>query len=469
MRALTWLRKRLPIRLSFSFLRSLNAKAALVILCLIGSTIIFSFWITITIMNQQVRESIVRRAEALSRSIASAAGYHLILKDILALDNMVYKVKMANPDINSIAIISPDQEVVVHSDPEKVGTRLNEDVSVAPDKLSNPLLNQETNNQTNNQVADRFLVVENPITFLEKDLGRVQLEIGWSGLQRAQTEAKRRVIPLFALVMFLGLASSLVFSRKLTKPVRELARGVEEMKHQGKVQPLRVYSRDELGQLTRSFNEMTALLSAQQEKLSAYTKELEEAYLATVRVLAAAVEARDEYTLGHSTRVAQLATSLAKEAGLSKEEIESIEVACLFHDVGKIKIPDAILHKRGRLDAEEIREMKRHPEYGAEILSKAPCLYKYIPAVRHHHEWYNGNGYPDRLSGDNIPLAAAIISLADSFDAMTSDRPYRRALSPQEALEAIVQNSGRQFHPEFVRLFLKMWERGKSEAGLEIK
>ncbi|MGB9892827.1 MAG: HD-GYP domain-containing protein, partial [Candidatus Saccharicenans sp.] len=108
----------------------------------------------------------------------------------------------------------------------------------------------------------------------------------------------------------------------------------------------------------------------------------------------------------------------------------------------------------------------RHPEYGAEILSKAPCLYKYIPAVRHHHEWYNGTGYPDGLSRAAIPVAAAIISLADAFDAMTSDRPYRKALSQEEALKIIARNSGSQFNPELVALFLKIMEKRQSSTLL---
>ena len=155
--------------------------------------------------------------------------------------------------------------------------------------------------------------------------------------------------------------------------------------------------------MTNSFNEMSALITTQKEKLGQYAHELEEAYVSTIRVLAAAIEARDGYTLGHSTRVAELAVELARELGLSAEKVEEIEIACLFHDVGKIKIPDSILHKTGRLDHAQFREMKRHPEYGAEILSKARSLFKYIPAVRHHHEWYDGSGYPDGLEAGTDP------------------------------------------------------------------
>ncbi len=179
-------------------------------------------------------------------------------------------------------------------------------------------------------------------------------------------------------------------------------------------------------------------------------------------MLSAAIDARDHYTLGHSTRVSQLSIRLGREIGLAEKENEEIEIACLFHDVGKIKMPDSILHKKGVLTPTEKREMMRHPEHGAEILSKAPSLCKFIPAVRHHHEWYNGTGYPDGLSGDKIPLHAAIISLADAFDAMTSDRPYRRALTTDEALDKIVEFSGRQFNPDLVKSFLNLTKTEKN-------
>jgi putative nucleotidyltransferase with HDIG domain len=435
--------------------RSLNAKFSVFVLALLSASVISSYFVTIQTINRQVKDSIVKRAESLSRSIASAAGYHLILKDLLALDNMVYKIKTVNPDITSIAIIGVNEEIIVNTQAEKAGERLENETS-GPKIESLPGGGVMSGLD---QKSSKTLIIESPVLFLDKNLGRVRLEVDWSVLHLAQSNARRQIVPFFALILFLGLALSFIFSRQMTRPVRELARGVEEMKRQGKSQQLRVYSSDELGRLTTSFNEMANLLTDQQEKLAASARELEEAYVSTVKILAAAIEARDRYTLGHSTRVAELAVALAKEAGLKREEVDLIEIACLFHDVGKIRIPDSILHKRGRLETEEIKEMQKHPEYGAEILSKAPCLYKYIPAVRHHHEWYNGNGYPDGLSREEIPVAAAIISLADAFDAMTSDRPYRKALSVEEARLAILKNSGRQFHPELAKLMIKIIEQ----------
>ena len=422
---------------AFRPLNDIRAKVTLYVLLLLASTVCVSYVITTRILNDHVKGEIVKRAESLSRSIASSAGYNLILKDLLALDNMVFKIKESNPDITSIAILGPDRTTIVHSETGRAGSKLAPAAGLA-------------------STGDAPFVVESRIVFMEKDLGSVLLDVDWSVLEAAQTQARGKILPVFAGILILGVASSIWVSSRLTRPVKELTTGVEELKRGLRSKPLRVYSEDELGRLTASFNEMTELITGQREKLGQYAHELEEAYIATVRVLGAAIEARDLYTLGHSTRVAEYAVGLARELGLEAEKVEEIEIACLFHDVGKIKIPDAILHKTGRLDPSEFKEMRRHPEYGAQILSKARSLYKYMPAVRYHHEWYDGSGYPDGLSRDSIPDEAAIISLADAYDAMTSDRPYREALTRERALDIIRESAGKQFHPEFARVFLEL-------------
>jgi putative nucleotidyltransferase with HDIG domain len=178
-----------------------------------------------------------------------------------------------------------------------------------------------------------------------------------------------------------------------------------------------------------------------------------------VKVLAAAIDARDPYTHGHSTRVSQFSLQLGREIGLNDAEVDELEVSCLFHDIGKIKTPDSILRKRDKLNVWEFKEMMRHTEYGADILNKAPSLRKYIPAARHHHEWFNGMGYPDGLKGDAIPLFAAIIAITDTYDAMTSSRPYRSAISELETLEELRSCSGTQFNPDLVKVFIKLMDK----------
>jgi putative nucleotidyltransferase with HDIG domain len=203
---------------------------------------------------------------------------------------------------------------------------------------------------------------------------------------------------------------------------------------------------------------MSELITAQKNELIKYTQELEEAYISILRVLAVAIDARDPYTLGHSTRVAANALMIGEEIGLSRKDLEELEIASLFHDVGKLKTPDTILFKSKSLDITEYKEMKQHPNDGAEILRKVKSLHKYIAPVKHHHEFFNGEGYPDRLNGNNIPLFAAIIAIADTFDAITSTRPYKMALSKEEALKVLTIQAGKQFHPDLVNAFLKRME-----------
>lgn len=183
-------------------------------------------------------------------------------------------------------------------------------------------------------------------------------------------------------------------------------------------------------------------------------------FLATVRVLAATVDARDHYTRQHSENVSALARRIALEMGLSQEETADIAMAGLLHDIGKIGIPDAILTKKGPLDVAERQLMMSHAEVGAGIVMQAEPLMHLAPLVRHHHEWYDGNGYPDGLKGEQIPLGAAIIAVADAYDTMTSDRPYRPGVKPEVAATEIQRCAGTQFHPDVAAAVLRLLERG---------
>jgi len=196
------------------------------------------------------------------------------------------------------------------------------------------------------------------------------------------------------------------------------------------------------------------------KQLDGKNTELRTAYIQTIRALAEAIDAKDAYTRGHSERVAVYASRIAREMNLPKELIERVYFAGLLHDVGKIGIPDAIITKPDRLNEEEYEEIKRHPEIGAKILEPVEFLRSVVPCVRHHHEWYDGcqNGYPDRLAGDQIPLPSRVIVVADTVEAMTSDRPYRKALPIDAVVKEMHKYSGTQFDPVVVDAFLKLLE-----------
>jgi HD-GYP domain-containing protein (c-di-GMP phosphodiesterase class II) len=182
--------------------------------------------------------------------------------------------------------------------------------------------------------------------------------------------------------------------------------------------------------------------------------EIRDMFTQTVRSLAGAIDAKDPFTAGHSERVQLIAKDLGEELRCSDSELEALEWGGLLHDVGKIGIPDAILLKTGALDKEERMVMNAHPVKGEEILRPVAKLAPELPIIRHHHEWFNGSGYPDRLVGAQIPRLARIMHVADSYEAMTAARPYRLTpLTQQQALDELHKFSGIQFDPEVVAAF----------------
>ena len=183
-------------------------------------------------------------------------------------------------------------------------------------------------------------------------------------------------------------------------------------------------------------------------------------YLSTIRAFAHAVEAKDEYTHGHSENVMKYTVALGKRMGISEQELEHIKYAGLLHDIGKIGIRESILNKPGKLSDEEYGEIKKHPELGARILSNIPFLSPLGALVQHHHEFYNGKGYPFGLAGEEIPIGARMLSVSDTYEAMTSDRPYRKAMPQETAFKILREERGKQFDPAIVDVFLEVMKGG---------
>jgi len=190
---------------------------------------------------------------------------------------------------------------------------------------------------------------------------------------------------------------------------------------------------------------------------------LHESYLSIIRALVSALELKDSHTRGHSESVTRYAVALAKKLKLSPQEIESIEVAAILHDIGKIGIQESILNKPGKLNDEEWKEMKRHPEFSYKILKEVNFPWEIKPVIYAHHERYNGKGYPARLKGEKIPLGARILAVADTFAAMTSDRAYRKGLSKEMAIEELKRVAGTQLDPELVKVFVEMLMSGEKK------
>jgi putative nucleotidyltransferase with HDIG domain len=189
--------------------------------------------------------------------------------------------------------------------------------------------------------------------------------------------------------------------------------------------------------------------------------DLKKSFTDTVRIIANAVEARDPYTAGHTNRVTHVALETAKELGWSQEQIETLEVGALLHDVGKIGVRDLVLRKPGMLTEDEYAEMKRHPIVGAQMLEGVGALRPMLPYILYHQERYDGKGYPFGLAGKEIPMEGRLLAVVDTFDAMTSDRPYRKGLAIETAIAEIKRNRGTQFDPDVVDALLRVHAHGR--------
>ena len=213
--------------------------------------------------------------------------------------------------------------------------------------------------------------------------------------------------------------------------------------------------------LLKSFSEQVAVAI---NNAHLYQK-IRDSYFEIVKALAQAIEAKDPYTHGHSERVMQYSLMIAQKFGLSKEEKDSLRYAAILHDIGKIGVRGIILNNPNGLTTEEYGEVKRHPIIGENIISPIELLQPIRPLIRHHHEWYNGKGYPDGLSKEDIPLGARILAVVDAYDAMKSNRPYRKALTEKTAIQELKQGSGSQFDSTIVEVFLEILKQNLSGDG----
>jgi putative nucleotidyltransferase with HDIG domain len=214
--------------------------------------------------------------------------------------------------------------------------------------------------------------------------------------------------------------------------------------------------------------EQMRLINQINSELKESKEELEKAYLESIQTLRYTVEAKDKYTRGHSDRVSAYSVLIGKHMGLPESDLKILEIGGLFHDIGKIGVPDSILLKEDKLSDDEYNEIKNHPSIGKHILSNATIFQEIIPIVYHHHEKYNGTGYPGKIAGEEIPLFARIAAIADTFDAMTSKRSYRNALPLEVVREEIEKYSGTQFDPEIAKVFIDILDNHYDEI-LEIQ
>jgi len=294
-------------------------------------------------------------------------------------------------------------------------------------------------------------------TMRGSQLGFLAVQARADGLVSSLNQVRLILTLLFAAAALLTLLVGLATASLLTRPVDLLVRSMRIVSKGDLQHRARVASNDEIGYLARSFNEMTASLEQK-------TAALEETAFASMEALARTIDARDPSTFGHSARVAAISAEIADAMRLPDKDREALRRAALLHDIGKIGIEDKVLRKPGPLNAAEADDMREHPRIGYDMLKGLPFLKPSLPGILYHHERWDGAGYPTGLGGTAIPLPVRILSVADVFDALTSDRPYREGLSFEAASAAIRMEAGLQFDPDVVTAFLR--RRSAIEASL---
>lgn len=287
-------------------------------------------------------------------------------------------------------------------------------------------------------------------------------EVGWGVVieqlrdeaYRSLVEMRRQTVIWVVVGGVLAVAIGGTFAQRISRPIRVFAEkslAIAKGDFKGRID---LKAGNEIGQLADTFNYMT-------ERLDLYDRNMRDLFISSIKALSAAIDAKDPYTQGHSERVTSFSLATARQMSLGKDTLEQVQMAALLHDVGKIGIEDAVLRKPDRLTDEEFDIIKRHPAMGASIMSPIKQLKDIIPGMRHHHEAFDGSGYPDGLGGADIPLIARIIAPSDTFDAMTSDRLYQKAMDDDFVIKTLIRLSGTRFDPKVVQAFIAAYQDGK--------
>jgi len=376
-----------------------------------------------------------KRANSLAVNMAVTARDPLLAKDELRFGPIIESVTL-DREVVFAYITDHLDKILYHSDPERVG-----EVLVGGIPVSGQGIIQSTV----------------PIMVEDVQVGMAVVALGADHIWDAMRSTAIGMLLSLGLGTGLGVVGIFFLTGVHVQRVERLAEAVKALGSGDLTVRVQDRSHDEVGRLSRHFNEMVG-------QLHTARKQIERNFKETISALAAAVEAKDAYTRGHCDRVGLISAEMGARMDMDEAQLGELELAAILHDVGKIGVEEGVVGKHGPLTAEETDKMKNHPEIGAKILNPLTSLHKVGLYIRHHHEHYDGSGYPGGLKGDAIPLASRIILIVDAFDAMTTTRPYRKALTKDEALSRIGEGNGTQFDPFLVELFYRLDREGVIEA-----
>lgn len=391
----------------------------------------------------------------LNRQGIEAPQYHKIaqrLKKVQDLNpSLKYIYIMAKTDIPGILQFVVDLDTVLNEDRKKGPTAF-------PGDKYNGSRFPEMLKGFNNASADKKIMIDEwgvtlsgyaPILDKEgKSVAILGVDMDAKDVYAAQRQLFIRAIFVLITGIVISIFLGLFVSRRITSRIEKIVVGTRHIASDDLDYKVEVRGNDEISELADSFNKMAVSLSDSRKKLREY-------FYRVVQSLVRILEAKDPYTRGHSERVSEYAKETAKEMGFSEEKSESVRKAAELHDIGKLVIEESILNKKTDLSQEEWDLIRNHPIVGEEALKPIFPEPDILAMVRSHHERYDGKGYPDGLRGDKINIFAQIVSVADAFDAMTTNRSYRPALDKKTAIEELKKKSGTQFNTQVVNAFLK--------------
>jgi HD-GYP domain-containing protein (c-di-GMP phosphodiesterase class II) len=283
------------------------------------------------------------------------------------------------------------------------------------------------------------------------------------------TKMQRATMEWASIALGLAIVAAILFASGIAHPIRLLAQRTREIAKGNYQQRVELKTHNEIGELADNFNSMSGAIEEAIERLKKAAHENNLLFINSVRMLAAAIDAKDPYTRGHSERVARYSMAIGKNLSLPDKEMRDLRISALLHDVGKIGIDDRILRKPGALSDDEFEVMKQHPAKGAAIMSGVAQLIDIIPGMKYHHEKWSGGGYPDNLQGEQIPMQARIVSIADTFDAMTTNRPYQKAMELSYVVDKIKSFAGTRFDPRVVDGFVQAVKRGDIQIEEQVR
>lgn len=376
-----------------------------------------------------------KRVHSLALALAVSARDPLLVGDELRLGPITQSI-MEDPDTVYAYVLDHLGLVAYHPDTQLIGSPPPRALETSSEKILRAVL---------------------PVAIEGTTLGTAIVGLSAEFADRATRKTIRGLLVRFGFGTFLGLAGVLALIEVHTRRIEKLEAAVASLATGNLSTRVAVSGRDEIARLARGFNLMV-------DELRAARSEVEQGITETVSALASTIEVNDAYTYGHCERVGRGTRVAAERLGVTGQDLRDFELAAILHDIGKIGVSSEILAKRSRLSKAESRAMQEHATLGARVLASVSFLNEVARYVRHHHEDWDGGGYPDGLAGESAPLASRIIHVVDAYDAMTSNRPYRAALPEEEAAHRLVTHRGRQFDPSVVDVFLELIEDGAMAA-----